>query len=153
MQTDIQSSTNSTWTFSIPESIVIFLIGIGTIILFIEIYKKSQRKERLEKISICNVKPLDFDISSGLVLIVLGVLLQMFMVIYSKDANKKDVDKKEEKDKINCEKSELKDLVNFTVNNNAKQEQNSTYSASTPTKNNSSQIITTKKDNKTNECK
>ena len=72
---------------------------------------------------------------------------------YEKDANKKDVDKKEEKDKITCEKSELKDLVNFTVNNNAKQEQNSTYSPLTPTKNNSSQIITTKKDNKTNECK
>ncbi len=147
------SSTNITWTLIIPELIIISLIIIGLLVLFIETLKKSEKKEKLEKISICNVKPLDFDISSGLVLIVLGVLLQMFMVIYSKDANKKDVDKKEEKDKITCEKSELKDLVNFTVNNNAKQEQNSTYSPLTPTKNNSSQIITTKKDNKTNECK
>ena len=50
-------------------------------------------------------------------------------------------------------RKEITEFIESGEDTNAKQEQNSTYSPLTPTKNNSSQIITTKKDNKTNECK
>lgn len=158
--TDFISLIVATCTLIIPQIIVIMLIMGGARYLSSEFTLNSNNIDKTanNNVSYLN-KPFELSMNKGVVLISLAILLQMFIIIYSKDINKKDIDKKEEKDKITCEKTDLKDensqtsAMSFIINNNTEQEQNSTYSASTPTKNNSSQIITTKKDNKTNECK
>lgn|GEM_PF-4425587 len=158
MFTDFTSITSiSTFcTIIIPQLIVIYLIIKGVSILSFEANEKSKSRENKENtknslLSNYNAKPFDFNISNGLILVSLGVLLQMFMIIYSKD-----IDKLNEKVKVIAEKSELKNedsqnkVMSFTINNNPNQEQTITPNT-LPTKN--TPTINKIKNNKNeNEC-
>ena len=143
MQTEIHALINTFCTLVIPQLVVIYLIRNGLKTLSFENEKKIEQKENTKdsSTSIHNVKPLDYNVSNGLVLIGLGIFLQMLILIYTKDVDKKDIDKKEEKDKITCEKTGLKDensqtsAMSFIINNNTEQEQSSSTSNPSPKNN------------------
>ena len=158
MFTDFTSITSiSTFcTIIIPQLIVIYLIIKGVSILSFEANEKSKSRENKENtknslLSNYNAKPFDFNISNGLILVSLGVLLQMFMIIYSKN-----IDKLNEKVKVIAEKTELKNedsenkVMSFTINNNPNQEQ--TITPNTLPIKNTPTINKIKDNKKENEC-
>lgn len=79
-----------------------FLIVVGCVLIWYGIAflkKQSIEENNSEKVSLtqsgipqCNMKLFDFKLSNGLILIILGVVLQMFS-IYNIPQNKNDFDK------------------------------------------------------------
>lgn len=110
-----------------------FLIVVGCILIIFGLFflcKQSTEKNDSEKISLahngipqCNMKLFDFKLSNGLILIILGVVLQMFSVSHIPE-NKNDIDKTIKKNNIEDNNQSSKALKDNQLDDNVTTKQN-----------------------------